>query len=72
MALLKIVSALKLTEQGHSLDGGGDGDSAWPPTDRDSDDDDGKRWFESSRDSRMLPEPAFEGFDALIRRVTLK
>ncbi len=70
--LLEMISALKWQKRKHSLDGGGDGESAWPPTERDSDDDEGNRWFESSRDSRMLPEPDFEGFDALIKRVTLR
>jgi hypothetical protein len=51
-------------------EGDGDGDS--PPIDRESEDDDGNRWWLRSRDSRMLPAPLFFELDALINRVTLK
>jgi hypothetical protein len=36
-----------------------------------SEDEEGKCWIPKSRESRMLPEPLFGDFDALIRRVTL-
>jgi hypothetical protein len=51
-------------------EGGGEGDS--PPTDRESEDDDGNRWWFRSSDSLILPAPLFFELDALINRVTLK
>jgi len=50
----------------------GDGDGGSPPIDRESEDEDGNRWWFMSRDSLILPAPLFFELDAFINRVTLK
>jgi hypothetical protein len=50
----------------------GDGDGESPPVDRESEDEDGNRWWLRSSDSLILPAPLFFELDALINRVTLK
>jgi hypothetical protein len=51
-------------------EGDGEGDS--PPTDRESEDDEGNHWWLRSSDSLMLPAPLFFELGALINRMTLK
>ena len=69
---LREMVRLRIQQRGPKMnprDGDGDGES--PPIDKESEDDDGNRWWLSSNDSRMLPAPLFFEFDALINRVTL-
>jgi hypothetical protein len=47
-----------------------EGDS--PATDKESEDDDGNRWWSRSRDSRMLLAPFFYELEAFINWITLK
>jgi hypothetical protein len=51
---------------------GGDGDGDSPPIDKESEDEDGNRWWLRSSVSVMLHAPLFFELDALINRVTLK
>ena len=54
----------------NTREGDGKGDS--PPIDKESEDDEGNRWWLRSNDSLILPAPLFFELDALINRVTLK